>query len=214
LHARMDGGIGSASSETHENLRPGPFHSLFTAAATPSRRSAGCSTGARPSATSKPPSAAAAPASPRSRTFRTGPQGSPAAADAEEGPLHRVGAREVVERPVPLDARHLRPRPARTSFFYAVCAHISFGQFPFLFSSLLPVLLLVIVLLGFDINLYLFLNRPLFLISATQCWILLYLFSLGLKNLVTLIFPLNSRQFIVIHLTITYLLRCAIHLSW
>lgn len=28
-----------------------------------------------------------------------------------EGPLHGVGAREVVERPLPLDARHLRPRP-------------------------------------------------------------------------------------------------------
>jgi hypothetical protein len=58
---------------------------------------------------------------------------------------------------------------ARTSFFYAVCAHISFGQFLFLFSSLLAVLLLVIVLLGFDFNLYSLLNRSLFLISATQC---------------------------------------------
>jgi hypothetical protein len=29
---------------------------------------------------------------------RSGPQGSPAAAGAKEGPLHRVGAREVVKR--------------------------------------------------------------------------------------------------------------------
>ena len=36
---------------------------------------------------------------------------SPDAACGEEGPLQCVGAREVVERPVPLDARHLRPGP-------------------------------------------------------------------------------------------------------
>lgn len=51
----------------------------------------------------RPPHAAAAASEPR-------PAPAPAAG-GEEGPLHGVGAREVVERPLPLDARHLRPRP-------------------------------------------------------------------------------------------------------